>query len=285
MDVFIREARSSDASECGRICYQAFTTVATEHGFSPDFPDVQTAVRLVSMLLDHAEFYGVVAELEGRVVGSNFLDERAAIAGIGPITVDPDVQNAGVGRQLMDALMARAAQRGYVGVRLVQAGYHCRSLSLYSKLGFEVREHLSCMEGRAIREQSPGYAVRTAKPEDLPAGNALALRIHGFQRGKELEEAVSRETAIVVERDDRITGYSTHMGFFGHAVAESTGDLQALIAAAESFAGPGILVPSRNGDLIRWCLTKGLRIRQPMTLMTTGLYNEPRGAYLPSVLF
>jgi hypothetical protein len=32
-------------------------------------------------------------------------------------------------------------------------------------------------------------------------------------------------------------------------------------------------------------LEQGLRVVQPMTLMTMGLYNEPVGAYLPSVLY
>jgi hypothetical protein len=73
--------------------------------------------------------------------------------------------------------------------------------------------------------------------------------------------------------------------FFGHAVGESNRDLQALISAAKEFQGPGILVPTRNAGLFRWCLDHGLRIIQPMTLMTTGLYNEPAGAYLPSILF
>ena len=41
--------------------------------------------------------WGVVAEVEGRVVGSNFLDERSPIRGVGPITVDPRGQNAGSG--------------------------------------------------------------------------------------------------------------------------------------------------------------------------------------------
>ena len=29
----------------------------------------------------------------------------------------------------------------------------------------------------------------------------------------------------------------------------------------------------------------GLRVVQPMTLMSMGLYNEPKGAFLPSVLY
>ena len=90
---------------------------------------------------------------------------------------------------------------------------------------------------------------------------------------------------LVVERAGRITGYTSAIAFFGHAVGETNEDLEALIGAAESFGGPGFLVPTRNGDLMRWCLNNGLRIVQPMTLMTVGLYNEPTGAYLPSVLY
>ena len=92
-------------------------------------------------------------------------------------------------------------------------------------------------------------------------------------------------TSVVVERHQRITGYATALAYFGHAVAETNLDLQALIASAEAFGGPGIIVPARNSDLFRWCLENGLRVVQPMTLMTLGLYNEPAGAYLPSVLF
>jgi hypothetical protein len=88
-----------------------------------------------------------------------------------------------------------------------------------------------------------------------------------------------------VEHDDRITGYATDLAFFAHAVGETNHDLMALVGAATAFGGPGILVPLRNGPLFRWCLNHGLRVVQVMTLMTTGLYNEPAGAYLPSILY
>jgi hypothetical protein len=100
-----------------------------------------------------------------------------------------------------------------------------------------------------------------------------------------LAEAVQQGTAVVVERGGRITGYASSLAFFGHATAETNVDLQALIASADSFGGPGILIPSRNNVLFRWCLSNGLRVVQPMTLMTAGLYNEPAGAWLPSILF
>jgi hypothetical protein len=75
------------------------------------------------------------------------------------------------------------------------------------------------------------------------------------------------------------------MGFFGHAIGETNEELKALIGAAPEFLGPGFLLPTRNAELFRWCLEHGLRVVQPMTLMSIGLYNEPAGAFLASVLY
>jgi hypothetical protein len=58
-----------------------------------------------------------------------------------------------------------------------------------------------------------------------------------------------------------------------------------LIGAAEGFPGSGFLVPTRNGDLMRWCVAENLCIIQAMTLVTIGFYIEPNGSWLPSVTF
>ena len=98
-------------------------------------------------------------------------------------------------------------------------------------------------------------------------------------------DAIKAKTATVVERQGRVTGYATAIGFFAHAVGETNQDLMALIGAASNIAGPGILVPTRNHELFSWCLENGLGLVFQMTLMSIGLYNEPTGAYLPSVLY
>jgi hypothetical protein len=229
--------------------------------------------------------YAVVAERDGRLIGSNVQDERSPIAGIGPISVDPTVQNAGVGRELMRIMLERVREQEMPGVRLVQAAFHNRSLSLYAKLGFETREPLSCMQGSPLRLQMPGYEVRSCTAADVAACDRLCMDVHGHTRDGELRDAIAMGAATVVEHGGRIAGYATGIAFFAHAVAASNDALQALIAAAPAFIGPGFLVPTRNADLLRWCFAHGLKIVQPMTLMTIGLYNEPRGAYLPSILF
>ena len=285
MKVQIRRATPEDAAELGRICYEAFKIINVQHGFAPDFPSAEVASGVISMLIRHPGIYGIAAEADGRVVGSNFLDERSAIAGIGPITIDPVWQNQSAGRQLMEAVLERTRDKHFPGVRLVQATFHNRSLSLYTKLGFRVRELLSCVKGTPLKAETPGYRVRAAAEADLPACNALCFAVHGHDRAGELRDGIQQGTARVVERDGRITAYASLLGFFGHSVGATNDDLEALISAADEFHGPGMLVPTRNTELLTWCLRKGLRVIQPSTLMTMGLYNEPTGAYLCSISY
>jgi hypothetical protein len=185
----------------------------------------------------------------------------------------------------MEAVMERAAERRFPGVRLLQAAYHSRSLALYATLGFEVRELMACINGDPIQREVPGYTVRSATEGDIEACNRVCHQVHGHDRGGELLDAVQQGSALVAEHGGRITGYCSALAFFGHAVGESDEDLKALIGSGPQIAGPGILVPATDSALLQWCLGQGLRIVQLMTLMTVGLYNEPAGAYMPSVLY
>jgi GNAT superfamily N-acetyltransferase len=285
VEITLREARAEDLDDLSRVCYLAFRDIAERHGFPPDFTGEDAARLAYSSFISHPLSHGVVAVRDGRVVGSTFAHDRHPVAAIGPVTVDPSVQNEGVGRRMMEAILEWAQRRGFPSVRLVQSAYHTRSLALYASLGFDAREPLSCLQGPPIAQTLPGHPVRTAIATDITACNDLCQMVHGFARGFELARGVEREAALVVERDRRITGYASELAFWGHAVAESDQDLEALIAAAPGFGGPGFLVPTRNGGVLRWGLANGLRIVQPMTLMTTGWYQEPKGAYLPSVGF
>jgi len=285
MNVIFRPGTPEDAAACGAICFEAFKSIANEHNFPWDLPSVEVAAGRMRTLLAHPGFYSVVAEADGKVVGSNFLDERSPIAGIGPITVDPASQNQTIGRRLMLDVLERCARRGVAGVRLLQSAYHNRSLCLYTKLGFETRETVSKLDGAPLQMELPGYLVRPATLADLPVCNALCRRIHGHDRGGELKDAIDQGSARVVEHLGQITAYCTDIAFFAHAVAETNQGLKALIGAASGFPGAGFLVPTRNGELFRWCLQHRLRLVHQLTLMTIGLYNEPVGAYLPSVLY
>jgi len=163
-------------------------------------------------------------------------------------------------------VLRRAADRRAAGVRLLQSAYHSRSLSLYATLGFTVRDVLACMQGTPPTGRIPGHRVRRATTADLSACAVVCRRVHGHDRTAEMADAIAHGTGLVVEHDGRISGYASDLGFAGHAVGESDADLKALILAADTFHGSGILVPITNGELFRWCLEQGLHIVHVMTL-------------------
>jgi len=127
----------------------------------------------------------------------------------------------------MIAGMDRAAERGFPGVRLVRAAFHGRSMSLYARLGFDIREPLVVMQGPPIRKAPSGYSVRPAVAEDLEECNALCRRVHGHDRSQELSDAIARGMARVAECNGRVGAYASAVGFFGHSVAQRNRDLQA----------------------------------------------------------
>lgn len=281
----IRPATPKDVDSCARIFYDAFESIATRHHFPIEPSSREFTNFKVSEMLSDDGFFGLVAERDGELLGCAFVDERAVIAGIGPVTVDPAAQDDGIGRALMQAAVDRERDRGVAGMRLVQTAYHYRSLALYAKVGFVVRESLSVLQGTPPAISMPGRGVRPATLHDLDRCSDLCIRVHGHERNRELQAAITAGTAHVVERPSGLCGYATGFGYGWHAVAETNEDLIALLSSAQAFMGLGILVPSRNAELLRWGLEHGLRIVQQSTLMTIGLYNQPTATYLPSILF
>jgi Acetyltransferases len=285
MNLIFRKAVVDDAEPLSTICYNAFKAISERHNFPYDFESSEAAIGLITMLLSRPDAYNIAAEIDGKLVASNFLWEGNDVAGVGPITVDPDVQNASIGKKLMEDVIKRSDDRGFLSVRLVQAAYHNRSLSLYTKLGFDTVEPLSVMQGPVLNLIIEGYKVRKMTNDDIGVADALCRRIHGHTRQQDVIDGILTGGGYVVEHDGRITGYTTTLGFFGHSVGESNEDLKALIGAVPAFPGAGFLLPTRNSELMRWCLEHGLKIVQPMTLMSRGFYQEPGGAFLSSVLY
>jgi predicted N-acetyltransferase YhbS len=281
----IRAGTSEDVERSGQIFYDAFEAIAARHNLPVEPSSPQFTHLIAEYMLASEGIEMFVASRGEEIVGSAFVDERSVVAGVGPVTVDPAAQDEGAGRALMQAVLNREREREAAGVRLVQTAYHYRSLALYASLGFVVREPLSVFQGDVPARSLPGLAVRSAEVEDVIQCDELCTRVHGHARDRELRAAIGAGTARVVEGVDGIRGYATGFGYGWHAVADSNEDLVALVCSAEALVELGILVPSRNAELMRWCLASGLRIVQQSTLMTTGLYSEPAGAWLPSIAY
>jgi hypothetical protein len=240
------------------------------------------------MAIGSPDIYGIVAEdKNGKFLGSNFLWEHDSIKGVGPITVDPDIQAKGVGRRLMEAVIERG--KNAPGIRLVQDAFNTASMSLYASLGFEVVEPLVIMQGNPISESSSNIQVRPLEEKDYDESAELCRKVHGFDRKNELKQIAQMFPSFVAVRENRIVAYATApiMWQLNHAVAETTEDMQALLASAARQLGQPLsfLLPTRQAELFRWCLSQKLRVVKPMTLMAMGSYQKPQGCFLPSVLY
>jgi GNAT superfamily N-acetyltransferase len=284
--VTLREVEPGDLEACAQICFDAFGGFHDHHRFPRDFPVLEAAAGLMGMWIPHPSIWGVVAEIDGRIVGSNFLDERDPIRGVGPITVDPEGQSAGVGRKLMRAVMERG--EGASGIRLLQDAFNMRSLSLYESLGFDVKEPVALMTGKPRSGPVEGVEVRPLEEGDLDECEALCKQVHGFERTNELRDAIQAFAPFVAMRDGRIVAYASSVTFWpmNHGVAESEEAMEALLQGAAAAVEEPIvfLVPLRSG-LFRWGLGEGLRLVKPMNLMALGEYREPQASWFPSVLY
>jgi GNAT superfamily N-acetyltransferase len=281
----IRPVTVNDSLICGLICFNAFKSIAQQHNFPSEFPDLNNTQDLISRMVENEGFYGVVAEQNGKIIGSNFLDMRGTIAGLGPVSIDPGIQNSGIGRSLMQEVVKYGLSQNKAGIRLNTASHHGRSQSLYTKLGFRIQAPMMILQGPPIKAKLTSRHVRFAQNSDIEAMANLCKTVLGYDRVQEVRECILDGEALLVEQEGRITGYSTGVSFFGHSVGETNLDIKALITATSEYKGAGFLVPATNFELLNWCLEQGLKIVMGMNYMTMGLYDNPQGAYLPSVLY
>lgn len=286
MNMTIRRATMDDAPVCGHILYTAFKNLADQHGFPPDFHTQEDATAIIAGQIAHPTIYGIVAEYEGKIVGSNFLDERDEIYSVGPISVHPQAQGRGVGRRLMAEVLQRSAGKN---VRLLTDGFNTTSIPLYATLGFEVREPVLLLSGRPRNTLDSDLEVRRMTEQDLDACATLCQQVLGYQRLNAMRDMLkeSWHAPFVALRTGKVVAYLTSATFwpFNHGVAETDEDMQALLlgAAAASEDPLALLVPCRQSRFFRWCLEQGLAVVKPIVLLTIGAYQEPGGCYFPSI--
>ena len=285
--ITIRPATPRDEADVARVVFEGFASIANRHNFPLDFPSIDIATGFARMVLNHPKFYGVIAETDGKFIGSNFLDERGEITAVGPITIDPAFQGRGAGRRLMQAVIERGQRAS--GIRLVQDAFNTVSMSLYASLGFEIKEPLVLMQGTPAGHATGRGEAHGMTEEDLDGCALLCRKVHGIDRVGELRDAIRMFKPMVLKREGQVVAYlsAPTVWTLNHGVAQTEQDLTDLLLAAGAAQGEplALLVPTRRATFFRWCLESGLRVIKPLSLMAMGKYQEPQGAFYPSVLY
>jgi len=279
-------AKPEHVSEMGRICYEAFKDIHDRHGFTSDFPSVAFARMVLGGLVQREDCYVVVAAESGQPVGSNGLLISDEVAGVGPVSVEVPAQGRGIGRALMQDVLAHAERIGIEMVRLMQDSFNMGSLSLYASLGFDTKDPVAMMQ--PAPQPCPDGSVRPVVESDLPAIEELSRRIYKVSRRNEVASLMQPPfRPLLRERDGRISGYFV-LGMPGHGVAETEED--ALFLVGEAATGvpaefARCFCPLTEGSLYRKLLAAGGRAIKVMNLMTLGPYEPPDGVWMPSVGF
>mgnify|MGYP001377298816 CR=1 FL=1 len=284
MSVEIIPVRSEHVPELAAICFEAFGRLQDRHGVERDFDSVHTAEMVVGLFAGRPDFAGFAAARHGKLLGSNFISFSDPVAGVGPITVHPDVQAAGVGRALMQAVLEEARRRGVSMVRLQQEAINTTSLSLYTKLGFDWRDACALIRPAAADRDDP--RITQVTHEDLPEIDRLSTRLYHHTRRGEVEGFPRIGLpGVIMRRDGRVVGYY-FASFIGHGFAESAADLAAMIGQCTRHAPPHfhkVLVPLSQHELHRALLAGGGRTIKLFNYMTVGEYRPPVGAWVPSI--
>ena len=242
----IRPIEQNDIEICGKIGYEAHKTISSAHGYPSEQPSEEFGIDLIRRLLGNPNSWGILAERQGKTLGSVFLHKfpPSPVAVIGPLTVHPSSEGSSVGRMLMDAVLAQAKKQNHDQIRLVQSPSHIRSFVLYTKSGFTLREPLFLMQGQPLKDwiNTSSEDVHIVHDDrDVSKCNDLCKLTYGFSREMELRQAKDQGVTTMIESDGVTTGYAAGIGIFGHAVAKSNEDLKALIANASIILGPGSL--------------------------------------------
>jgi predicted N-acetyltransferase YhbS len=97
----------------------------------------------------------LAAETGGRVAGTNVVTTWGAFGYFGPLTVDPELWDAGIGGALVAAAMDLFQARGTRCQGLFTFAGSAKHIGLYSKFGFWPR-FLTAIMTRAVSPQPPG---------------------------------------------------------------------------------------------------------------------------------
>jgi GNAT superfamily N-acetyltransferase len=190
-------------------------------------------------------------------------------ARLGLVVISPDSQGLGIGRRLVEQLLADTAPRS-VMLLATPAGR-----PLYERLGFVEVGAVCQHQGEYSGRRHPDPRIRAATPEDRSAVLGLDAAAVGVPRPAVLDDLLTVGRAFVLVENTKVTGYAIERGFgrgsvVGPVVAATESDAIALFNAA---ARPGFVrvdLASEATNFGRYLTACGLALDSESPAMLRG---------------
>jgi predicted N-acetyltransferase YhbS len=210
----IRPLRAADLAEADRIFRLAFGTFV-------GLPDPLTFAgdsdwTRTRFAADPAAAFA--AELDGRLAGSNFATTWGSVGFFGPLSVRPDLWNAGIAKHLLAPTLELLDARGCRLQGLFTFAQSPKHVGLYQRFGFWPR-FLAAIMARptAGAVATPGWTLHSdAGDAVLPAARAVTGAVYdGFDVTREMESVRAQRLGdtVLLREGDRVVGFAVcHCG-------------------------------------------------------------------------
>jgi len=218
--------------------------------------------------------FGVVAELDGQIVGTTMgWPYGSDAATLGMVIVSRACRGGGVGRKLMEAVLARLSGRTVL-LNSTEIG-----APLYRKLGFEpvgtIHQHQGAAFSVPVPKLRRGERVRPLGASDAAAIIELDRRATGLRRAELVSALLTSGQGVILDRDGEAAGFALFRRFgrgyaVGPVVSPDRDGAKALISHwLGSNAGMFIRIdtPGDSG-LSSWLEEMGLKEVDRVTTMT-----------------
>ena len=156
---------------------------------------------------------------------------------IGLLIVSPDFQGRGIGRIIMEKVIADAGERTLMLLATEQGK------PLYDSLGFQSVGLTQRHQGSYLNPSTASYGVTQANLGDLKEIIALDTRVTGLDRASMIAQMFGVGNTMARKHKNKISGYAINRPFgagsvIGPLIAETEDDAKTLFMAA---AKPGML--------------------------------------------
>lgn len=185
----------------------------------------------------HPSCHPVVADLDGRIIGTGTATAYGSVGWVGTIFVEVDSRGQGLGSALTRAVIADLEASGSRTLLLIATD---RGRPLYEREGFTVQTEHRRFVAPSSTDIRPLARVRPFRPVDLTAILALDREANGQDRASVLRALATPEAAqVATASDDTVRGFLLRGPWGGAAlVAPDADDAVALLDWRRGRAGP-----------------------------------------------
>ena len=214
MSAVIRPLTQGDLPAARRILRTAFGTFLG----APDPENFWADLDYVYGRFAAEHVASFAAEIDGELVGSNFVTKWGSVEFFGPITVRPDRQTQGIGKDLVEAVSSQLDAWGTRHAGLFTFPQSAMHLALYQKFGFNARFLTAIMAApaRSLERAGPWsrYSELTENERDATEKSCRELTekiYEGLDLSAEIRTVAAiglGDTILLWETPSRLAGFA-----------------------------------------------------------------------------